>query len=335
MNYNELLTLGKVVANANPSAPISYSWGEDNFTYSNLNDTFAKELNELYNENPKTAFALMEEVINDVLPKKVMQQYGMFAEVKQFAQGDKPVFVQRITEASKRRAKQFVTKVGLAGHYEVFKLDGKSYEVQTSAYGGAAQIGFEEFLDGRITMADVLDLVLEGMDDKIYAEIEKALIAAVGSLQTANKTAQTGFVENELDKLLAVADTYGSGKATIYCTFDFAAKMIPSDARMSDGMKDKIWNTGYLGDYKGHRVIVLEQSFEDETNEKKVIEPGYVWIIPGSAEKPVKIAFEGTSHMRETENEDWSKSVHIYQKVGVAATITNDICVYQDTSLSK
>lgn len=335
MERKDLLALGKVVANANPSAPTSYSWGKENFTYAELNDTFAKELNALYQEDSKAAYALMEQVINDVLPKKVMQQYGLFAEIRTFGQGDKPVFKQKITEASKRRAKQFVTKVGLAGKYEVFKLDGRSYEVTTSAIGGAAYIPFEEFLDNRIQMADVLNLVLEAMDEEIYKEIEEALIAAVSDLQQANKKEVNGFDETAMDQLLTVADTYGSGKATIYCTFDFAAKMIPTDARMSDNIKDQLWNNGWLGNYKGHRVIVLEQSFTDETNEHQVIEPGYVWIIPGSAEKPVKVAFEGTAHMKETDNEDWSKSVHIYQKVGVAATITNDICVYKDKTLIK
>jgi len=91
----------------------------------------------LWRENKNTVFALLEEVISDKLPAKVMAQYGAFADVNIYRQGEKPIFVQRITEASKRRAKQFVTKVGLAGRYEVFKLDGRSYEVTTSAIGAA------------------------------------------------------------------------------------------------------------------------------------------------------------------------------------------------------
>lgn len=333
MTYNELLALGRVVVNANPSAPTAYTWGEDKFSYATLNETFSQELNKLHQENPKQAYSLMEEVINDVLPKKVLEQYGQFAEIKTFAQGDKPVFVQRITEASRRRAKQFITKVGLAGTYEVFKLDGKSYEVATSAFGGAAQIPFEEYLDGRVQMSDVLDIVLDTLDEKIYLEIEKALIASVANLQPANKHSQNGFDEAEMDKLLAVADSYG--QATIYCTFDFAATMLPAEGWVSNEMKNTMWNNGYLGNYKGHRVVVLQQSYTDETNSEKVIDPSYAWIIPGGAEKPVKVAFEGTAHMRETQNEDWSTTTHIYQKVGVGAMITNDICVYQNTSLTK
>jgi hypothetical protein len=333
MTYNELLALGKIVVNATPSAPTAYSWGEDKFSYSTLNETFSQELNKLHKENPRQAYQLMEEVINDVLPKKVLEQYGQFADIKTFAQGDKPVFKQRITESSRRRAKQFITKVGLAGAYEVFKLDGKSYEVPTAAFGGAANIPYEEYLDGRIQMSDVLDVVLDTLDEKIYLEIEKALIAATANLQAANSHAEAGFNEKAMDKLLAVADSYG--QSTIYCTFEFAATMLPETGWVSDEMRNARWNNGYLGNYKGHKVVVLQQSYEDETNEVKVIDPSYAWIIPGGADKPVKVAFEGTAHMRETQNEDWSTTTHIYQKVGVGAMITNDICVYQNTDLKK
>ena len=340
LSRKDLFTLAKTVAQANPSSQVAYSFGEEKFSYADLNDTLRNELRELagtyalYRDNQNLVFSLMEETIDDVLPKKVLEQYGQFAEIKTFSQGDKPVFTQRITVAAKRRAKQFVTKVGLAGIYEVFKLDGKSYEVPTSAFGGAAQIGFEEFLDGRVDFADVLDIVMEGLDECVYLEIERALKGAVTSLQAANKTSQTSFVEAEMDKLLQVADSYG--QATIYCTYEFAATMVPAEGWVSNEMKNQKWNNGYLASYKGHRVIVLPQSYEDETNSKKVIDPSYAWIIPtGGNDKPVKVAFEGQTIVREIENADMSREIQVYKKMGVAAIITNNICVYRNTSLTQ
>lgn len=338
LEKSQLFTLAKTVAKADPSAPCAYSFGDEKFSYADLNDTFRNEMNELagtyskFRQNKNVVFELMEQVIDDVLPVKVLQQYGQFAETKIFNQGDRPVFVQKITTASKKRAKQFITKVGLAGIYEVFKLDGKNYEVPTSAFGGAAQIGFEEFLDGRVDFADLLDIVMEGLDEAIYIEIERALKAAVTDLQSANKVTETAFVEAKMDKLLAVADSYG--KSAIYCTYEFAATMVPSDNWVSNDMKNQKWNNGYLANYKGHNVIVLPQSFEDDTNTTKVIDPSYAWIIPTGAEKPVKIAFEGQTIVDEYTNADRSREMQIYKKVGVGAIITNNICVYRNTSLA-
>lgn len=339
LNKKDLITLGKMAANADSSSPVAYSFGEEKYSYEDLNNAFRAQLKEiagtpaLYRENKNLVFELMEEIIDDVLPKKVLAEYSQFAEIKTYAQGDRPVFTQRITAAARRRAKQFITKVGLAGKYEVFKLDGRSYEVPTSAFGGAAQISIEEYLDGRIDMADVLDIVMEGLDEAIYLEIERALVAAVTDLPAANKTVQTSFDEDEMDKLISIADSYG--QSTIYCTYEFAATMVPSEGWISDNMKDQKWNNGYLANYKGHRVIVLPQSYEDETNAKKVIDPSYAWIIPTGAEKPVKVAFEGQTMVREFENHDWSREIQIYKKVGIGAIITNNICVYQNTSLTR
>ena len=339
LNKKDLITLGKMAANADSSSPVAYSFGEEKYSYEDLNNAFRAQLKEiagtpaLYRENKNLVFELMEEIIDDVLPKKVLAEYSQFAEIKTYAQGDRPVFTQRITAAARRRAKQFITKVGLAGKYEVFKLDGRSYEVPTSAFGGAAQISIEEYLDGRIDMADVLDIVMEGLDEAIYLEIERALVAAVTNLPAANKTTQTSFDEEEMDKLISIADSYG--QSTIYCTYEFAATMVPSEGWISDNMKDQKWNNGYLANYKGHRVIVLPQSYEDETNAKKVIDPSYAWIIPTGAEKPVKVAFEGQTMVREFENHDWSREIQIYKKVGVGAILTNNICVYQNTSLTR
>lgn len=340
LQIEDIIQLGKVVARADRKAATAFSFQGQNLTYSAAQETFRQELRELagsyslYRKNKDTVFQIMEEVIEDVFPTKVYEQYGQFAEIKTFAQGQKPIFTQKITQASRRRAKQFIGKVGLAGIYEVFKLDGKSYEVTTNAIGGAAQIGFEEFLDGRVDFADVLDIVLEGLDECIYVEIEKQLFGAINNVQAANKVSTNVFNEAQMDNLLAIADSYGA-KADIYCTFEFAATMVPQQGWISDRMRDEKWNNGYFANYKGHRVIVLPQSFEDETNTVKVIDPSVAYIFASGVEKPVKIAFEGATIVDEYVGYDRSREVQIYKKVGVRAIFSNDFCIYQNTSLTR
>ena len=342
MEFNDILKLAKTVAKANPSAPTAYSFEGQSYSYEDMNEALRVEFSALaptyrdYKINQNTIFALIEQTIDEILPARVMEQYGIFAEVKTFAQGDKPIFTTKVNRATRDRAKQFIGRVGLAGLYEVFRLEGgKSYEVPTNAHGGAAQIGFEEFLDGNVNFADVLDIVMTGLDDCLYGEIAKQLIGATSSIGAYNKYTGTSFNESAMDKLLSVADAYGS-KATIYCTFEFAATMIPSDVRWaSDSIKNTLWNNGWLGNYKGHNVVVLHQSFEDETNSVKVIDPSYCWIIPGGADKPVKIALEGGTIVDEYVNYDRSREIQVYKKLGVRAIFTNDICMYQNTSLKR
>lgn len=231
LNHENLLALAKTVAKADSSAPVAYSWNGQSLSYDALNETLRQEFNELagtyalYRENRNTIFSIIEEVLDDVLPKKVVEQYSDFAEVQTFKQGDKPIFRRKLNGS--KRAKQFITRVGLAGIYEVFKLSAgtESFEVPTSAIGGAAQIGLEEFLDGRVDFAEVLDTVMTGMDELVYKEVAQALKASINQLPANNTAVVNGFDEQAFDTLLTIVSAYGV--PTIYCTQEFAVKMIP------------------------------------------------------------------------------------------------------------
>ena len=340
LDRNNLVQLAKTVAKADPSASVSYSFNGENFSYAALNETLRREFNELagtyslYRDNKNLIFSVIEETLDEVLPKKVEMAYMQFAETKTFAQGDKPIFKRK--RDTRSRAKQFITRVGLAGIYEVFKLgpaEEESFEVRTSAIGGAAQIGFEEFLDGRVDFAEVTAIVMEGMDELIMREVGHALAASVNQLPAANIVVTNGFDEKAFDNLLVIASAYG--EPSIYCTYEFAVKMVPTEGwRYTESMKDELWRTGHLANYKGRKVIILPQGLQDETNTRKVINPGYCYIIPSGADsKPVKIAFEGGTIVDEYVNADRSREIQVYKKVGVTAMLANNICAYADTEL--
>jgi hypothetical protein len=339
LDRKNLVQLAKIVAKANSANPTAYSWNGESFSYDALNETLRKEFNEyagtysLYRDNKNLIFSIIEETLDDILPKKETEAYEQFAEVRTFSQGDKIQFKRKTN--SRTRAKQFITRVGLAGIYEVFKLapSEEVFDVRTSAIGGAAQIGFEEFLDGRVDFAEVVAIVMEGMDDLVYDEIAKAFTGAINQLPPANRVVYNGFDEASFDRLLTVASAYG--EPTIYCTYEFAVKMVPQEAwRYTEAMKDELYRTGRLANYKGKKVVILPQGFTDETNTEKVIDASYCWIIPSGADtRPIKVAFEGGTIVDEYVNKDRSREIQVYKKVGVVAMMTNNICCYRDTSL--
>lgn len=336
LKFDSLVKLAVAASNKT-----SFSFSEnEKYSAEQTSDLLCAQMNLLahdyrsFRENKNTIFSLIEQTIDEVLPAKVLQQYEQFADISTVAQGDKVVFVRRITEASRMRAKQFVTQVGLAGRYETFMLDGESLEVKTSAIGSAARIGFEEFLDGHIQFSELTDVIIEAMDEYIYREIAKALATAVEELPAPNKVTASTFDAASMDRLLAIADAYAGAPATIYCTYEFAATMLPAEAWASNDMKNTIWGEGYLPRYKGHNIVLLPQSMEDATNAKKVIDPSNAYIINSGVEKPVKIAFEGQTAVREvSDNDDWSRDMQTYKKFGVAILTNPSICVYKNSSL--
>lgn len=340
LETKDFLELAKAALTADSKAPVAYSFGNEQYSLDQVEEALRNEFKEIagtmmdFEANKHRVFALISKTIDEVLPKRIDDVYMQFAEVQTVPQGDKAVYKQRITERAKKRAKSFVTRVGLAGRYEVFMLDGQEYTVNTGAIGGAARIGYEEYLDGRWSFADFTTLLMEGMDERIYEEVAKSLAAVVNDLPAVQKHTGAGFDEEAMDELLTITDSYGP--TTIYCTQEFASKMIPAEGWVSNGMKDRMWEMGYLGSYKGHSVVLLPQSMTDETNTTKVVDPSYAYLIPGGTEKPVKIVFEGETQVRTVNtggNDDWSTDLQCYRKVGVLTIAPNWMCAYQNTDL--
>ena len=160
MEYNDLKKLAKAAAHKT-ALTFSANGAEQNFSSEAVDAALREQFSMLggdyasFRRNQNVIFELIEQTIDEILPRKVMQQYEQFAEVKTIAQGDQAVFKLRITEAARKRAKTFVTRVGLAGRYETMMLDGRELRVATSAIGYALRIGFEEFLDGRYSFAEI------------------------------------------------------------------------------------------------------------------------------------------------------------------------------------
>ena len=178
LENRDIITLAKKVAGAR-KASSSFSFDGKEYSVGAANEALRDQFNLLagdynaYRRNKNDIFEIMQEVVDTVLPIRVLENYGQFAEIKTFPQGSKPSFVKK---TGRKRAKQFITRVGLAGIYEVFKLDQSTYEIKTEAYGGAAQIGLEEFLDGTIDFND-----LEAIDNNDFAYKLKERLKLVDS----------------------------------------------------------------------------------------------------------------------------------------------------------
>ena len=335
LNKQDLVILAKQVAKADKKSPVAFKFEEKNYSFDELNSTLRDQFQALagtyndYRRNKNDIFEIMQEVIDDVLPKKINEAYGQFAEIKQYGQGNKPQFVKR---AGRQRAKQFITKVGLAGIYEVFKLDKSFYEIDTTAFGGAAQIGLEEFLDGVVDFPTLIDVIIEGLNDAVYVEIATALEGLINQIPGANAVDGT-FSGAAFDELLTISRAYGT--PVIYTSLEFAnANLLPASGWVSSNIADMMYNQGYLGMYKGTRVIVLPQTYTDETNTTAVLNIEFAYIIPTNEnEMPVKIALEGETIIDEYVNKDRSREIQAYKKFGVGIVANNDICIFQDTAL--
>lgn len=280
-------------------------------------------------------FELLQEMADEYLPARLNATLGQFAEVRQIEQGNKYEF--RIRKG-RLRGKSFVTQVAPSGQYETFRLDSTSFTVPVKAYGAGAIVDWERFLNGDESLTELMQIIAEGMEDRIYEQIQGVLQGAMTSMPAANQYSGSGFVAAKMDELLAVVRAYG--RPEIWCSQEFAATITnqtgfsAANPNMPIADLDEIRNQGYVGMFHGARVIVLPQSFVDETNSTKIIDPQYAYVIPAGEERIVKIILEGDTQVREFENRDWSSEIQMYKKVGLAMiTNPNYWAIYQNTGL--
>jgi hypothetical protein len=312
------------------------------FTVVDVNDSLREELAalagsyDLYRRNKLDIFEIIQSVADEIVPNKVLSIMGQFAEVSSVPNGVRKSFKKKV---GKTRAKQFITRVGVAGVYETFRLDSTTYDVYPKAYGGAAYIDFERFISGDENIADYMDVIVEGLSDKVFEEVQSALQASVSVSRPANTVYSNTYDASQLFSLCNTVRAYGTG-AVIFASSEFVASMgvdaVTVGATNWTHAKDMedIHDTGFVTVFRGNPIVRLPQSFTDETNATKVISPDYAYIFPTGGEKVVKIVFEGDTIVDDYQNRDKSMEIQAYKKFGVAIHTYYNWAVYYNAALS-
>lgn len=292
-------------------------------------------------KNRHDIYEIIIAAADEVVPNKVIDAIGIFAEVQTVGQGQKAVFKRGVI--GKNRAKKFLTQVGLSGVYETFRLDTDTFELGGKAVGGAVTMDFERWLDGAENLADLMEVITEGLTDAIFGEVQKALIAAAEdpTRPDANKVITSNFDGDAMFKLMTTVKAYG-GSVVIFAPPEFIGEMGP-DAIVPVGTNyqgvyhpqdiDAIHNTGYVNIFRGAPIVEIPQSFVDESNTTTWINPQYAYVLPAGKEKVVKVVLEGATQMYDFTNRDQSIEINVYKKMGAAILTHHNWGVYQNTSI--
>ena len=316
----------------------------ETFSMNEVNAAFVDGLKELagsYNQFMKNRYDIYDiiiESIDEILPKNVIDALGAFAEVKTVGQGEKAMFRRKL---GRQRAKKFLTQVGLSGVYETFRLDSDTFEVSAHAVGGGATIDFERMLDGAESLAEVVGIVTEGLENAVYVEVQKALVAAAAVMPETNIESGSWDAE-EMVRLLTTVRAYGA--PVIYACPEFIAAMGPDAivAPMDNAAQgiyspkdiDAIHDYGFINTFRGAPIVQLPQSFVDESNTETYVNPRLAYIFPGGQEKVVKVVLEGATQIRDHENKDNSMEVFAWKKMGCAILTHHNWAIYENTSLT-
>ena len=193
-------------------------------------------------------------------------------------------------------------------------------------------------------MAELMDIITEGMVDVIYGEVQRALKDAINASgrPAANKYTSNTFESDKMMGLISTVKAYGPS-AVIFAPPEFVGEMGPDaivpvsvagqQAVYHPNDIEAIYRTGYVNVFRGTPIVQIPQSFIDQKNDRTWINPQFAYVLPSGKEKIVKIVFEGATQMWDFINRDQSIEIHTYKKMGAAIMTHHNWGIYQNTSI--
>lgn len=326
-----------LIAAARPTAAVNFADAQSAaknalLEYFGLEDMSIRDMR----KHGQAIFAIIEEVVEQVLPIELETRVGSFAEIKTFARDESVKFT--IKGLGRTRVLRGIVKGARGGMYRAKKLDDQELMVTTSTYTVGYQVTLEELLSGRRTVAELVDLIANGFVEIVYAEVVKALrsIAVGTNAPAANKNSGNGIDTAKLNALIRTVSAYGN---PVIIGFQSEVELLTNAQATMGGVTlnpnvaaadlEEIRNAGRISSYRGTPIIVLPNYFMDETNTQWMFNESQLFILPVN-EKPVKVAMYGDLMTVELAQATGGVEYHAHQSMGFAVLFYNAIAIYED-----
>jgi len=298
------------------------------------------------------AFALIEEAVDEIMPKKLESVLGEFAEVRSFPRDAEVVF--NIEKIGKARAKLTISKGARGGIYRAARLDRKYFSPEVSVQTVSVYVTLEELILGTASLADLYNNILEGFEEIVYKEVFNALATgvAVSGYGRIVDNATAGSSDHNYDanrnilttkatlpgaldmvmpyvKQYGVPTIFGSYKSFANLYNPLANTTLAAGYPNGEDSRD-IRTYGFVQVYKGVKVVELPNYLVDNTNSEWFYDESFVFVIP-SGIKPVKVALRGeltlVRNVQATGSEKWEA----HKIMGVGLAMANNYAVIKVT----
>ena len=281
------------------------------------------------------AFALIEEAVDEILPKKLEGVLQEFAEVRQFARDAEVLF--NIEKIGKNRAKLTISKGARGGIYRAAKLDRKYFSVDTTIQTVAVSVTLEEIILGTLSLAELYSNILEGFEEIVYKEVFNALasakpVAGYDRIGHDSPTTVKSSLGSAIDKVMPYVKQYGI--PTIFGSYQALANLSNPASEWHPEMNDSAERRqyGFVQLYKGAKVVELPNYLVNNKNDTWFYDPKFVFVLP-SGVKPVKVALKGDLTLIRNNTAVGSEKWEAHKLIGVGVAMANNFAVIEVTDL--
>lgn len=293
------------------------------FTDETFNDK--KKYYYAYQQNKYKLFQIISEIVDEIIPETVEEQFDQFAEVKSYDLGDKPVFedfedparfnISVISEANNDLIAQRVWK-------------GRSLQTVSTEWKGAKI--HTELLDvllGRTDWASMVENIRASYESHIRLDVYNKFVATYPTISAPYSV--TGSVTvNALSELIAHVEA-ATGRGAVIVGTKTALGKVPVE-HLTEKAKESKNTIGYYGSFQQTPMKVLRQGYKEFTTDW-ALDNNKLIVLPDAEVKPVKVLLEGDTIIMEKGPENFLDERIEYmfkKKTGVAVLQTIKYGVY-------
>ena len=179
-------------------------------------------------------------------------------------------------------------------------------------------------------------VIADAWMEKIYEKVFVALSTAANAAPAANQVAASNglaIVNAELDKLISITRSYGN---PVILGFPAQLRLlanVPGSVTAYANPQDleDIRNRGYIGLYKGVPLVELPNYIIGHPTTGVLdwlFAETKLFIVPAGV-RPVKVAFQGESHLEEVKQPAGGYEYHNHRIFAVTVLFKNHICSYE------
>lgn len=284
----------------------------------------------------EAVFAVIEEVIDEVVPMMVQDRTGDFAEVQTFPRNAAIMYKIPMAEQSRRRMYNAIKPGARGGIYKAFRLDGYTLTVTPEIHTVGYAITLEELLTGQRTIQELVTVITDAWMEKIYEKVFLALSTAANNAPAANQVAAgvgTEVVNEYMDRLISITKAYGNPVILGFPAQLRLLQNVPGAITAYANPQDlaDIRQRGYIGLYKGVPLVELPNYIISHPVSGAIdwlFTENKLFVVPAGV-RPVKVAFQGESHLEEVKQPAGGYEYHNHRIFAVTVLFKNHICSYE------
>lgn len=291
---------------------------------------------EMFSQHPVlkwASFAVINSLIDMVIPDVLDKSIGLYTETRYGAYGDSFNFDVEPNDLF------YVSKAGRDQRTVEFQ---KQFTGQVTVVPENREISvavnFYKVLCRKESIAKFVMKAILSLEAQMTREVYTAFDTAMSALPTTpadSKLNVTGWDKKEAVRLAQTVTAFnGNSKAIFLGTALALSDILPSNANYRYWLTDEYVSLGYIRNAFGYDTMVMPQLADWKNPYKLALKDDRIYVISPASQKPVKLCYEGASRTNtmgayETANLTESTTINKSYGIGIATNAIAGIITLQ------